>query len=156
MGNWKQWLAVVLTSLFWAGWMSVLEIRRRKAAKIEPMKFGAIIPRWILPGLTFGFLCTFRWQAFHVPLVFLTVSIFVLDFATARIIRENPFDVFVRPVPYMKVTWMKASSFFLLMTGFASLLVPQAVPQVIGELFVVAGGTILMFDYFHSRRRKPR
>jgi hypothetical protein len=154
MGSLEQWLLVVLSSFFWAGWMSVLEGRRRKAAKLEPMQFRTIILRWILPGLTFGFLFEFRWRAFHFPLVFVTVGIFVLDFATARVMRETPFEVFVQPVP-MKVTWKKVISFFLLMVGFVSLLVPKAVPQEIAEIFVVAGGVILMFDYFHLRRRKP-
>ncbi len=155
MGNWRDWLTVALLSFLWAGWMSMAESRRRKAAGLKPVQFSKSILEWLLPALPFGYLLTFKWRAFHIPLVYVTVAIFASYFGIVTMIGKAPFAVFAQPVRWPRMTWMKVTSFFLFMIGLASLLVTRAVTQEIGLAFVVAGAVALLFDYFHSRRSKP-
>jgi hypothetical protein len=142
---------VTFYGVFWGSWMLAWETRKRRAANVNPAFLPANVFIWILSGLTFGLLMTFRWQALRSPLLFVTIGSLICGLAISRLSRHERSKAFKQPA-----TWMKAASFFVSMCGFALLLAPQAVLHTIGYLCLVAAGVLLALDYFQSKRQELR
>jgi hypothetical protein len=70
-----HWIEVAAAVIVFGGLSLLRTIRRRKADNIK-LSYGDFLFYGFL-GLEFGLLITFGWQAFHRPLVFLVVVVFV-------------------------------------------------------------------------------
>jgi len=149
----REWLMVTFYCVFWGRWMLAWETRKskRRAANANPAFLPANVFIWILSGLTFGLLTTFKWQALPSPLLFITVGSLLCGLAITRLRRHERSKAFKQPA-----TWMKTVSFFVSMSGLALLLVPQAILHTIGDLCLVAAGVLLALDYFQSKRQGLR
>jgi len=77
MGTVTNWIEVGFSAIFWGGAMLLWTTHRRKAANIKPALSYVDVLFWVLGGLEFGLLTTYGWQAFHRPLIFLLLSVFV-------------------------------------------------------------------------------
>jgi len=151
MGPMREWLMVAFYCVFWGGGMLAWETRKRRAASIKPAFLPVSVFIWILSGLTFGLLMTFKWQALRSPLVFITVSSLMCGLAITRLSRHERSKAFKQPV-----TWMKTVSFFVFMGGLALLLLPETILHTMGYLCLVAAGALLAVDYFQTRRQELR
>lgn len=149
MGSWREWLMVAFYCAFWGGWMLAWETRKRRAVNVHPAFLPANVFIWILTGLTFGLLMTFKWQALRSPLLFVTLGSMVCGLAITVLSRHERSKAFQQPA-----TWMKTASFFVFMSGLAFLLVP--ILHTIGYLCFIAGGTFLALDYFQTKRQELR
>ncbi len=77
MGTERDWMSVAFFAIFWGGGMLVWEALRKSDAHIKPALVFMDVLSWTLAGLCYGIGVTFRWQAFHWPLILLTVATFV-------------------------------------------------------------------------------
>jgi hypothetical protein len=151
VGSLREWLMVTFYCVLWGGWMLAWETRKRRVANVYPAFLPVNVFIWILSGLTFGLLMTFKWQALRSPLLFVTIGSLICGLAITRLSRHERSKAFKQPV-----TWMKTVSFLVSMSGFALLLVPRAILHTIGYLCLVAAGVLLTLDYFQSKRQELR
>jgi hypothetical protein len=70
-----KWIEVAVAVIVFGGLKYMWTIRRRKADNIKLSYADFLF--YGFQGLEFGLLTIFRWQAFHRPLVFLVVLVFV-------------------------------------------------------------------------------
>jgi len=85
MGTVGEWIEVLFAAAFWGGCMLFFSVWRRWTANIKPALSMPLFVTWTLGGLLFGLLTTFEWRrAFHAPLVFLTIALFLAVLATAK------------------------------------------------------------------------
>jgi hypothetical protein len=149
MGTMREWLMVAFYCVFWGGWMLAWETRKRRAANLKPALLPASILIWIFSGLTFGLLMTFKLQASHSPLVFITVGSFVCAAIVTRLARQERSRAFKQ-----LHTWAGNTAFFVFMAGLLLFLLHRAIP--IGCLLLVAGGVLYWLDYFQSKDRESQ
>ena len=85
MGLASKGAKVALLAIGWAFLMLFRTTRRRKAANIKPsLSYGDILFSGFM-GLDFGLIVIYGWQAFHRPLLYLTLLTFAGTLATATI-----------------------------------------------------------------------
>jgi hypothetical protein len=77
MGTLTSWIEVASSAFLWGGGMLLWTTHKRKAAKINPAVSYADVLFWGLGGIEFGLLTTHGWQAFHRPLIFLVLVVFL-------------------------------------------------------------------------------
>ena len=70
-----KWIEVAIVGIVFGGLRLLRTIRRRKADNIRISIDDVLYYGFV--GLELGLLTIFRWQAFHSPLVFLVVLVFV-------------------------------------------------------------------------------
>jgi len=70
-----NWIVVAVAAIVFGGLRLMRTIRRRKADNIRVSIDDVLYYGFV--GLELGLLITFRWQAFHSPLVFLVGLVFV-------------------------------------------------------------------------------
>jgi len=86
MGTLSEWMWVAFSAVFWGGWMLLWGTRW---TEIEPGRSFFYVFGLALCSLEFGVGVTFHWQAFHWPLLFLTVASFVTGAVLARLARRK-------------------------------------------------------------------
>ena len=103
MGSLREWLMVTFYCVFWGRWMLAWETRKskRRAANANPAFLPANVFIWILSGLTFGLLTTFKWQALPSPLLFITVGS-LCGLAITRLRRHERSKAFKQPATWME------------------------------------------------------
>ena len=77
MGTAKDWMGVLLSGGFWGGAMLLFHVFDRKSSKMKPALSPPGVLLYAFAGLFYGLLVSFHWQAFHWPLVLVTVSALV-------------------------------------------------------------------------------
>jgi hypothetical protein len=70
-----KWIDVAVAVIIFGGLRFMQTIRRRKTDNIK-LSYADVLFYGFL-GLEVGLLTSFHWQAFHIPLVFLVVLVFV-------------------------------------------------------------------------------
>jgi FtsH-binding integral membrane protein len=149
MGTGREWLMVAFYCVFWGGWMLAWETPKRIAANLKPALLPASVLIWILSGLTFGLLMTFKLQASHSPLVFITVASFACAILVTRLTRRERSKAFNQ-----WHSWMGKSGYFLMMATAMLLLIHRAIP--VACLLGVAGGVLYWLDYSQPKAREPQ
>ena len=139
MGTMREWLIVAFNCVLWGGWMLAWETRKRKAANLEPGLLPASILIWILGGLGFGLFVTFKWRAFQLPLIFVTIASFGVGSVIALLYRSERSKAFNQ-----RTSWQRTVALFLLLVGLPLLLVDRARP--IAYLSFVAIGVFFLLD----------
>ena len=147
MGSTLDWLMVMFYLVFWGGGMLAWETRKRKAANVEPSLLPASILIWVLAGLEFGLVMTFKWKAFQSPLVLVTAASFLGSSGVAILCRHER----SRAIKLAQ-GWWRVLSFFLLMAGLVLFLVGKA--SAIAYLLIVAAAVLYLLDHFHSGDRE--
>jgi|HubBroStandDraft_6_1064221.scaffolds.fasta_scaffold304120_2 hypothetical protein len=76
MGSAKEWMSVLFLALLWGVVAPLSKIPKRRKAHITPVLDLADVLGWALMGLLIGLVTTFKWRAFHWPLILATVITF--------------------------------------------------------------------------------
>jgi hypothetical protein len=85
LGLTSKAIGAVVAAAGWALWMLFRTTRRRKAAGINPSCSYGDVLFWCFGGLCFGIVVSYGWEAFHRPLLYLTIVAFAGALATATI-----------------------------------------------------------------------
>jgi hypothetical protein len=72
-----SWVGVILTAMAYGGGMLLWTTHKRKAANIKPACSCADALFWGFAGFPLGLMTIYHWQAFHRPLIYLTILGFV-------------------------------------------------------------------------------
>ncbi|HVB55068.1 MAG TPA: hypothetical protein VNE63_01375 [Candidatus Acidoferrales bacterium] len=85
MGFASKGAGVAFVAIGWGFWMLFRTTRRRKAANIKPsLSYGGVL-FWDIMGLDLGLIAIYGWQAFHRPLLYMTVLALAATVATATL-----------------------------------------------------------------------
>jgi hypothetical protein len=90
MGTFQDWMMVAFMGVFWGGGMALMTGPRKAPDGSKTGWSWADGVSWALAGLVFGIFITFRWQAFHSPLVFLWVAALAGGLLTRRLAPLKP------------------------------------------------------------------
>jgi peptidoglycan/LPS O-acetylase OafA/YrhL len=85
MGTASDWMSAVFWGIFWAGGMLLFEVQSRRTRHIKPLLSLVDVLAGVFLGLCFGLGITFRWKAFHWPLILFIVVTFVVGAVFARL-----------------------------------------------------------------------
>lgn len=143
----RNWLSLAFFWLFWGGWMLMWEIRKRKAANIEPALLPASILHWTCAGLLFGLVMTFRWNALRWPIVAVTAASFLGASATSMLYSRQRDKAILA-----ELSWWRTACFFLVMVGLALILANKARPLVYAT-FVAALASYVLHCWEWRKRR---
>lgn len=84
MGTLRDWFEVIFLGFLWAGLTLWLSTFRQAAGTTRRILGFRRVLSFSLVGLWFGLMLTFRWNALHPPLIFLTVASFLGGILAAR------------------------------------------------------------------------
>jgi hypothetical protein len=90
MGTASDWIWVAFGTVFYGGGMLLWETIGRADSNVKPALSPRDVLSWTLGGLAFGLVTTFHWEAFHWPLVLLTVISFAVGVLAARWAKRTP------------------------------------------------------------------
>ena len=89
MGTAGDWMSAAFWGMLWAGGMMLWEALSRSDKHVKPVLSLADVLSGIFAGLGFGLGTTFRWRAFHWPLVLFIVASFAGCAVFARMARRK-------------------------------------------------------------------
>ena len=85
MGTAHEWLEVLMAGIFWLGTMLIFYVLKGSVSEIRSSISVRHVLIWSSAALWFGIVDTFRWNAFHLPLIFLTgATLAIAAFAGRR------------------------------------------------------------------------
>jgi hypothetical protein len=89
MGTENDWMWVAFLGMFWAGGMLLWEVLSRSDKHIKPVLSFLDVLSWAFAGMGFGLGITFRWKAFHWPLILFIILSFVGGGIFARLAKRK-------------------------------------------------------------------
>jgi hypothetical protein len=89
MGTANDWIVVACAAIFWGGFMLLWESLNRSDEHIKPAVSLVDVLLWAVAGLGFGIGTTFRWRAFHWPLILPMTATLAAFFILARLVRRK-------------------------------------------------------------------
>jgi hypothetical protein len=89
MGTANDWMSAAFWGMFSAGGMLLWEVLTRSDKHIKPVLSFWDVLGWAFAGMGFGLGTTFRWKAFHWPLIVFIILSFVSSWIFGRLAKRK-------------------------------------------------------------------